>query len=49
MDFERLDLKENRNIEGTGLGLAITSSLVQQMHGIINVDSVYGSGSVFYS
>ena len=47
MDFERLDLKENRNIEGTGLGLAITSSLVQQMHGIINVDSVYGSGSVF--
>ncbi|MCI8751567.1 MAG: response regulator [Lachnospiraceae bacterium] len=47
MGFERLDLKENRNIEGTGLGLAITSSLVQQMHGIINVDSVYGSGSVF--
>lgn len=45
--FERLDLRENRNIEGTGLGLAITSSLVHQMHGIINVDSVYGSGSLF--
>lgn len=45
--FERLDLRENRDIEGTGLGLAITSSLVHQMHGIIKVDSIYGSGSLF--
>lgn len=45
--FERLDIKENRNIEGTGLGLAITGRLVEQMHGTINVDSVYGSGSIF--
>lgn len=45
--FERLDMGENRNIEGTGLGLAITSKLLEQMHGNIEVESVYGQGSVF--
>lgn len=46
-DFQRLDLQENRNVEGTGLGLAITSRLVEQMHGTLTVDSVYGEGSTF--
>lgn len=46
-DFQRLDMKKNKNIEGTGLGLAITYKLVQMMNGWITVDSVYGKGSTF--
>ena len=46
-DFERLDMKENRNVEGTGLGLAITHKLVEAMHGRLEVESVYGQGSQF--
>ncbi len=46
-DFERLDLKENRNVEGTGLGLAITRNLVEMMHGSLKVSSVYKEGSNF--
>jgi len=45
--FERIELKQNRNIEGTGLGLAITYLLVDNMQGKIEVDSVYGEGSAF--
>lgn len=45
--FERLDLKNNRNIEGTGLGLAITYWLVTSMNGKIEVESTYGEGSLF--
>lgn len=45
--FERLDLKKNRNVEGSGLGLAITYLLVNNMQGRIEVESVYGEGSVF--
>ena len=47
-DFQRFDLKRNKNIEGTGLGLAITYKFVQMMNGWINVESVYGKGSTFY-
>ena len=32
IDFERVDIKDNRNIEGTGLGLAITKKLVEKMN-----------------
>lgn len=46
-DFQRFDLKKNKNIEGTGLGLAITSRLIQMMNGKIEVESVYGEGSTF--
>lgn len=45
--FQRLDLETNRNIEGTGLGLAITHRLATMMGGRIEVESVYGEGSVF--
>ncbi|MBE5865770.1 MAG: response regulator [Lachnospiraceae bacterium] len=45
--FQRLDLDANRNIEGTGLGLAITHNLAKMMGGKIEVESVYGVGSVF--
>ena len=46
-DFQRLDLTHNRNIEGTGLGLAITYRFAELMNGDINVESIYGEGSVF--
>lgn len=45
--FERVDAKRNNHIQGTGLGLAITKSLVDTMHGMIKVSSVYGKGSTF--
>ncbi|MBE5941485.1 MAG: response regulator [Lachnospiraceae bacterium] len=47
VDFERVDLNTNRNIEGTGLGLAIVNKLIQNMGGKIKVASVYGEGSTF--
>lgn len=46
-DFERVDIKHNRNIQGTGLGLAITRKLVESMDGTIEVESTYGYGSIF--
>uniref|UniRef100_UPI004056609E ATP-binding protein n=1 Tax=Acetatifactor sp. TaxID=1872090 RepID=UPI004056609E len=45
--FRRLDLNVNRNIEGTGLGLAISHNLAKMMNGRIEVESIYGEGSVF--
>lgn len=45
--FDRLDVERNTTVEGTGLGLAITKQLVEMMGGRINVQSQYGSGSMF--
>lgn len=45
--FTRLDEKRNRRIEGTGLGLSITKQLIERMNGEIQVQSVYGKGSLF--
>ncbi|MDR2660398.1 MAG: response regulator [Spirochaetaceae bacterium] len=46
-NFQRFDVKKNRNILGTGLGLAITKNIVSQMNGHILVKSKYGDGSCF--
>ncbi len=45
--FQRMDEKQNRNIEGTGLGLSITKRFVDMMDGTLSVESTYGAGSTF--
>ena len=47
IDFERIDLEKNRNIEGSGLGLAIVKRLLENMEGQISVSSKYGEGTEF--
>lgn len=46
-NFRQVDSKRNRSVEGTGLGLAIVRHLVEMMGGTIDVESVYGKGTVF--
>ncbi|MBR4708453.1 MAG: response regulator [Pseudobutyrivibrio sp.] len=45
--FERLEVSRNRNIEGAGLGMTITQNLLKMMGSQLDVNSVYGEGSVF--
>jgi signal transduction histidine kinase/CheY-like chemotaxis protein/HPt (histidine-containing phosphotransfer) domain-containing protein len=45
--FERLDKKNNRNVEGTGLGITITERLLNLMGSHLEVESKYGVGSTF--
>ena len=45
--FERIDEKQNRNIEGTGLGMNIVKHLLTMMDSSLEVQSEYGRGSVF--
>ena len=45
--FFRIDSKRSRPAGSTGLGLAITKSLVEQMSGVITLESEIGEGSTF--
>ncbi|MCR4674050.1 MAG: response regulator [Lachnospiraceae bacterium] len=45
--FERIEEGKNRTIEGTGLGMNIVQGLLSLMNTQLNVESVYGKGSVF--
>lgn len=46
--FERIEEERNRTIEGTGLGMNITQRLLDLMGTKLNVESVYGEGSLFW-
>jgi PAS domain S-box-containing protein len=46
-DYHQVDAQANRKIEGTGLGLSITKKLTELMGGSIELESVYGLGSLF--
>lgn len=46
-EFERIEEQRNRKIEGTGLGMNITTQLLELMGSSLQVESVYGQGSVF--
>ncbi|MCR5591459.1 MAG: response regulator [Lachnospiraceae bacterium] len=45
--FDRIEESRNRSIEGTGLGMNITQKLLEMMGSTLDVESVYGEGSVF--
>ncbi|MFK7983485.1 MAG: ATP-binding protein, partial [Saprospiraceae bacterium] len=45
--FYKVDNLDETQMEGMGVGLALTKTLVQQLEGVISVDSQIGEGSVF--
>lgn len=45
--FVKLEEDGYRTVQGTGLGLNLAKRFVEQMHGDIRVQSVYGAGTIF--
>jgi len=48
-DFHRLNGTQKRPGQGAGLGLALVKRIVEAQGGSVGVDSVSGSGSIFYA
>ncbi len=46
--FTRLNYAEHKEIQGTGIGLALSRFLVEEMQGVIGVESKPGHGSTFW-
>ncbi|MDX1901346.1 MAG: ATP-binding protein [Gammaproteobacteria bacterium] len=47
--FHQLNASANKNYQGSGIGLALTRLLVEAQNGKVGVESVLGSGSIFYA
>ena len=45
--FTQEQRSSRTHYKGTGLGMAITKKLVDQMHGLLDVESEPGKGSTF--
>ncbi|MFH1352787.1 MAG: ATP-binding protein [bacterium] len=45
--FQQADASVTKQFQGTGLGLSISKKLVEMMGGWLDVESVFGKGSVF--
>ncbi len=46
-EYVRLEEYRNRKVEGTGLGMSIVVRLLRQMGSELQIESTYGTGSVF--